>query len=180
MNEINKVPDKIRDKLLKLKNLAEQGYKGEAIAAKRALEEMLNKYGLTLESLFDEEVEWRWIKVGRDKYLKEILHQCHFQIIDSGRYTYKEYDSQIGFKLTASQYADLMSLFEFHSSQFKKEREKIMGSLVSAYVQKHGIWGHSDNKNEEESKNPIDFDKIKTILAIADTMENVTYHKQIE
>ena len=98
MNEINKVPDKIRDKLLKLKNLAEQGYKGEAIAAKRALEEMPNKYGLTLESLFDEEVEWRWIKVGRDKYLNEILHQCHFQIIDSGRYTYKEYDSQIGFK----------------------------------------------------------------------------------
>ena len=73
-----------------------------------------------------------------------------------------------------------MSLFEFHSSQFKKEREKIMGSLVIAYVQKHGIWGHSDNKNEEESKKPIDFDKIKTILAIADTMENVTYHKQIE
>lgn len=50
MNEINKVPDKIKDKLLKLKNLAEQGYKGEAIAAKRALEEMLNKYGLTLDN----------------------------------------------------------------------------------------------------------------------------------
>ena len=53
MNEINKVPDKIKDKLLKLKNLAEQGYKGEAIAAKRALEEMLNKYpGFSPGSLF--------------------------------------------------------------------------------------------------------------------------------
>lgn len=27
-----------------------------------------------------------------------------------------------------------------------------MGSLVSAYVQKHGIWGHSDDENKEEAK----------------------------
>jgi hypothetical protein len=55
-----------------------------------------------------------------------------------------------------------------------------MGSLVSAYVQKHGIWGHSDDENKEEAKKPIDFEKIKTILAIAGTMEDITYHKQIE
>ena len=40
------------------------------------------------------------------------------------------------------------------------------------------FWGWNENK--EEAKKPIDFEKIKTILAIAGTMEDITYHKQIE
>lgn len=180
---MEKIPDKVKDRLIKLKNLAEQGYKGEAIAAKRALEEMLNKYGMTIEDLLNEKPEWRWIKVGRDKHLKKILHQCHFQVIDKSKSTYKEYDTSIAYELTSSQYADLMSLYEFHVAQFNIERKKIVDNIADAYIQKHEIWNKTTcecEDCEDQTKEPIDIDKIKAILALSNTMEDICYHKQIE
>ena len=76
-----------------------------------------------------------------------------------------------------------MSLFEFHSSQFKKERSKLLKNLTSAYIQKHEIWGQSDDKDRENKprkEESINWDDVKTILALADAMEDVSYHKQLE
>lgn len=178
-------PDKIKDKLLKLSRLAEQGYKGEAIAAKRALAKMLDKYGLTIEDLLDEKPEWRWIRVGRNKNLKKLLLQCHFKIINKGTARYKSHDTEIAFELTNSQYADLMSLYDFHSRQFKLEYKKIQDSIVPAYIQKHKIWNdpETDEENSTEDPTPIkkeDIDKIITTLHLMEQMEDVGYHKQIE
>ncbi|MEG0108331.1 MAG: hypothetical protein RR705_05715 [Lachnospiraceae bacterium] len=181
---MSEIPDKIKDRLLKLKRLAEQGYKGEALAARRALEAMLEKYGFTIDDLCDEKQEWRWIKVGSNRELKSILHQCHFQVVDGCETIYKEYKGEIAFKLTPAQYADLMSLFEFHSVQFKKERSRLLKNLVKAYVQKHEIWGLSDKDDSTEKsqkeKNPIGWDEIKATLSLMEAMENVSYHKQLE
>lgn len=182
MNQTDIIPDKIKDRLQKLKILAEQGYKGEALAARRAFENMLEKYGLTIKDLCDAKAEWRWIKVGSDKELKKILHQCHFQVIDKSNSTYKEYKDEIGFELTPAQYADLMSLFEFHSSQFKKERSKLLKNLTSAYIQKHEIWGQSDDEDCEDKpkkEKSINWNDVKAIIALADAMEDVSYHKQL-
>lgn len=181
MSQTDIIPDKIIDRLQKLKILAEQGYKGEALAARRALEQMLEKYGLTIDDLCDVKVEWRWIKIGSDKELKRILHQCHFQVIDKSNSTYKEYKGEIGFELTSAQYADLMSLFEFHAVQFKKERAKILKNLTQAYIHKHEIWGLSDDECNEQpkKKSSISRDDINSILALADVMEDVSYHKQL-
>lgn len=178
---MSEIPDKIKDRLLKLKRLAEQGYKGEALAARRALENMLKKYGLTIDDLCDAKVEWRWIKAGSNKELKKILHQCHFQVIDKLNSTYKEYKGEIGFELTPAQYADLMSLFEFHATQFKKERAKILKNLTQAYIKKHEIWGVSDDEcsDQPKKKEPISRDDVNSILALADAMEDVSYHKQL-
>lgn len=122
----------IKDKLLKLKNLAERGCQGEAIAAQRALANMLNKYGLTLDDICDDKLDWYWIKTGRSKDVKDILFQCYFQVVDKCNGKYKEVKqySEIGFELTSAQYADLMSLFDFHSKQFKKERRKLLKTYV--------------------------------------------------
>ena len=40
----NKAPDKIKEKLFKLKALAEQGYEGEARSAQKALENLTKAY----------------------------------------------------------------------------------------------------------------------------------------
>lgn len=176
------IPDKIKDRLLKLKTLADKGYMGEALAARRALDSMLNKYGLSIDDLYDTKAKWRWIKVGSNKELRTILHQCHFQIIDSPNSTYKEYKGEIGFELTPSQYADLMSLFDFHKSQFKKERAKIISNLTKAYIQKHEIWGRSEYDDDDlpKERNPLSWDEIKSILALSESMDDVSYHKQLK
>lgn len=161
--------------------MAEQGYKGEALAARRTLEAMFEKYRLTIDDLCDKKREWRWIKVGYDRGLKDILHQCHFQIIDSPQTAYKEHKGEIAFELTPAQYADLMSLFEFHSKQFKREKSKLLKSLVDAYIQKHKIWNltESDDLAEKPQKS-IDSAELKAILVLMESMEEVSYRKQLE
>jgi hypothetical protein len=174
----------IKDKLLKLKNLAERGYQGEAIAAQKALKNMLEKYGLTLDDICDDKLEWRWIKTGRSKDVKKIFFQCFFQITDKSNCKYKEAKkySEIGFELTSAQYADLMSLFEFHSKQFKRERDKLLKNLCQAYIHKHEIWHKTDIPDDEEKpkkRNPIDPDELRSILLLVDSFEDVSYHKQL-
>ena len=148
----NKAPDKIKEKLLKLKALAEQGYEGEARSAQKALENMLHKYGLTIKDLCTDTLEWRWIKIGSSKELKTLFLQCYFQALNTSRISYNECRSEIRIELTAAQYADLMSLFEFHSAQFKKERKRLLKNLTEAYIQKHEIWSDSDSSDENMEK----------------------------
>lgn len=174
----------IKDKLLKLKNLAERGCQGEAIAAQRALANMLNKYGLTLDDIYDDKLDWYWIKTGRSKDVKDILFQCYFQVVDKCNGKYKEVKqySEIGFELTSAQYADLMSLFDFHSKQFKKERRKLLKNLCRAYISKHEIWNKTDEPDDEEKpkkEKPVDLDELRSILLLVNSFEDVTYHKQL-
>jgi hypothetical protein len=177
----DQLPEKIKEKLLKLQSLAERGYKGEALAAQRALENLLEKYGLTLDDICDDKMEWRWIKAGRGKDLKNILFQCYFQIADSHKSTYKEYKNEIAFELTNAQYADLMSLFDFHKNQFKKERDKILKNLCRAYISKHEIWNKTDREDEgkEVDRKPMDSETLHSMLTLINGMEDVSYHKQL-
>jgi hypothetical protein len=175
----------IKDRILKIKNLAESGCQGEAIAAQRALERLLEKYDLSLDDICDDRPEWRWIKTGRSKDVKEILFQCFFQITDKSDCKYRELKQygEIGFELTSAQYADLMSLFEFHSKQFKIERDKLLKNLCKAYIHKHEIWHKTDTPdNDEETqrkRKPIDVDELRYILFLVNSFEDVTYHKQL-
>lgn len=175
--------ESIKDKLLKLKNLAERGCQGEAIAAQRALENMLKKYGLTLGDICNDKLQWHWIKTGKGKDAKELLFQCFFQITDKSNCNYKEAKrySEIGFELTSAQYADLMSLFEFHYNQFKREREKLLKNLYKAYISKHEIWNKTDVPDEDKpnKRKPIDTEELRSILMLVNSFEDVYYHKQL-
>lgn len=179
----DKLPEKIKERLLKLKSLAERGYKGEALAAQRALSDLLKKYDLTIEDLCDDKLEWRWIKVGRGKDFKSILFQCYYQVVDTPKATYKEVKGigEIGLELTNAQYADLMSLFDFHKRQFKKERDKILKNLCRAYINKHEIWNQTDSEDESEEvdRKPMDLETLNSMLVLINGMEDVSYHKQL-
>lgn len=182
MKKDSQLPEKIKEKLLKLQSLAERGYKGEALAAQRALSNLLMKYNLTIEDLCDDKLEWRWIKVGRGKDYKTILFQCYYQVVDKTEATYKEPKGlgEIGFELTNAQYADLMSLFDFHKNQFKKERDKILKNLCRAYISKHEIWNKTDSEDDDEvDRKPMDLETLHSMLALINGMENVSYHKQL-
>lgn len=183
-NNKEQLPERIKSRIAKLQALAERGYKGEALAARRALDAILSQYGLTIEDLIGEKPEWVWVKIGRDKAFRKLMFQCWFKVMDKKQAPYKEHvdiKNEIAFELTHTQHIDLMALYDFHARQFKKERDKVMENLLSAYIRKHTLWHTTEDEEPEtvEDFKPIDWEQVRAIHALGECLENVSFHKQL-
>jgi hypothetical protein len=102
----------------------------------------------------------------------------YYNIFDLGEVTYKKYKEEIGFKLTAYQYAELINAYEWHRQNFEKERKRLIKELLSAYIYKHDIYSTSEAGEDKEESN-CDLDSIYRIIELAKTLDNVTYRKQL-
>ena len=174
--------EKIIDKIKKLQALAERGEKGEALAAKRALDELCEKNGIKLEDLFEEKKELVEFKLPyNDPQAKKILFQCYCKVTNLAEICYFKYRKTniISFKLTKSQEIDLRGMFEFYFKQFKKERKKQLEILTKAFISKHNIYSDSAEVSHEELT-PQKLQEIYAILRAKDQLEDVSYHKMIE
>jgi hypothetical protein len=172
-------PEKIRDRLLKLKELAERGCRGEAVAAELALKRLLEKYNLTPENLALEEKKWRWINPGRGKYAKQLLFQCCYNVLNVCELEVKRYKNEIGLELAAYEYAELMNVYEWHKKNFDLEKKKLEEDLFEAYLYKHDIYSHTDNDLEGNENDNVDLESISRILRLAANLKDVTYRKQL-
>lgn len=78
--------ESIKSKILKLQTLVEKGIDGEAANAKRVLENLLRKYGLTLEQVISEQEkkEKRKFEATRE-WQKKLLFQCYFYITNKSK-----------------------------------------------------------------------------------------------
>lgn len=115
--------ESIKQKLLKLQALAEKGYRGEADAAKRAIERICAQYGVTLEEVLCVDQPQRYeFEIGRYKYMLTLFCQCHGVVTGIGQLSYyKRSRNRIAVDLTPLQYAELSSLFEWHKANFLKD-----------------------------------------------------------
>lgn len=175
--------ESIKAKLLKLQALVENGYKGEAIAAKRRLESLCRKYGVSIEDILreKEEITRYEFETGSSSLLKTLFKQCYFKVLNKKEIIYYNRSrSKIAVDLTPLQYAELSNLFEWHKVNFKKDMEKTLNTMLDAYLNKHDLFSDQDEDNPEKEIKPEDFAKIFTMLAMMDQLSNNSYHKMIE
>ena len=127
--------DNIKEKLKKIKELADKGVDGEAIAAQAQLEKLLEKHGLTIEDLFTEKKTERGFKVKNEELT--IFVQVLCSIVGNRikeTYNYKGKKSVIYLELTDIEYIDVSQQYEFHKNQLAKEKKKTLKDLEIAYV----------------------------------------------
>lgn len=174
----------IKSKILKLHELALRGEHEEAKNAQRHLDNMLSKYNLSLDRILAEKnnKKLRCFIIG--SFYDKLFFQCVFQVLDISKLSYKE--SKKGhyyIEMTELEYAELISLFEWHKQNYKKEYDKIIKSFTSAYIQKHEIWNKTDLTDEEDlndDRNEIDYEEIKRIIALQNSISDKKYVKMIE
>lgn len=79
--------ESIRSKVLKLQALAERGEKGEAINARRLLDQLLAKYGVSLEEIVEaqEEKQPYTFNVKENGYGFTLFTQCYFNVTNEKR-----------------------------------------------------------------------------------------------
>lgn len=168
----------IISRLKKVKELADRGESGEAIAAKNKLLILLEKHNLTLEDIIEDKK-----KDYKFKYVysreKSIMLHCISKVTDNPNLEYSHYKNkkkEFFVKLTEWQYIESKDLINFHVSQFRKETEKKMKFLLSAYMNKHHLFAESAESSGKEMTPEEYAEFLKAYSGLSD---NETYIKKL-
>lgn len=183
MNETEKY-ESLKAKLRKLAALDERGVGGEAENARRLMEQICREHGVSLDEVLNvEETKWYRFEIGRRKTDLDLFMQCYSKVTGNRRLSYlRENRSEISVELTAYQYAEISSLFEWHKENFKRDVENLMATLFQAYCSKHSLYRErsDDEPDEELNLTPEDIRRLMAALALRDSLNDVSYQKLIE
>lgn len=183
MNQGDKY-ESLKAKLRKLAALAERGVGGEAANARRLMEQICREHGVSLDEVLNvETVKWYDFEIGRRKTDLSLFMQCYAKVTGNGGLSYRSLSrSRISVELTAYQYAEISSLFEWHKENFKRDVENLMETLFQAYCSKHALFRErsDDEPDEELNLTPEDIRRIFAAAALRDSLNDVSYCKLIE
>ena len=175
----------IREKMMKLYRLAQQGVGGEKENAWSLLEKALKKHGLTLEDIAEEKKQ-TYKFYYKSSFQRRLIFQVLALLINDEErnhkdvWWYKHPEMNVGASLTKSEYMLASAMIEWHRAQFKKETESIMDDLLTAYIAKHDIYpDHCRKSNRKNSDEPFDFEKALRISSMMSGLEDKTYRKRI-
>lgn len=169
--------ESIVQRILKLQKLAEQGVGGEAENARAAIENIVRRYGLSLDEILSDNKKerhiWR-VKTAREKHL---FIQCLGVVTESWQPATLERGMLIGAELTKFEFAELSAMFDFHRANMEHEYKEMISSFEAAYFSKHQIFPATGIEDHQGSDMSIE--KAKRILAMMKGMEDKSYRKQL-
>lgn len=176
--------ESIKSKLKKLLALAEGGVGGEARNARKLLERLCEQHGVSIDELLDtEKKQWYDFKVGGRKIDKNIFFQCFFKVTNAREVNYRQSPyakASLSVELTAYQYAEIKSMFDWHKANFQKEVDNMLDTLFHAYCSKLSLYSDNPNDDEDYHLTPDDLRRIIAIRAMRETLNDNSYFKQIE
>lgn len=170
--------ESIIDKLRKIKKLADEGFVGEAAAAKAMLSKLLDKYNLTIDDLSDTTIKPR-LFFAKGAHDKRVFLYCCAKVLGHERGIEAAYDRRKPYNVyidaTDYEFVELSNLYAFHKANFKKEFDKALEEFYAAYRYTHDLYP----SDVEETTGDIDEETVKRILAYIGGMGKVQYLKQL-
>lgn len=184
MDKNSKEYESLQAKLKKLLALAEQGVGGEAVNARRLLEKLCKQYGISVEELLERETKHSYtFEIGRVKEMKQLFIRCLEKVVDIEGMTYSQPTrSSMRIEVTALQRAEILSLFNWHKSNYMQELEDFKRNFFSAYVGKHNLYIEIDSNVSKgiEELTEEDIARIRRVLAMREAMSDNHYYKQLD
>lgn len=175
--------ENIKEKLLKIKRLAEQGEYHEALAAKARLDALLAKHGMNIDDLEDTHTRQYEIKY-KDNHGMVMLFAIMTKVIGYTRTsesTYSKHLKTVFVEATNYEYAEMMSMFSFHTANYAKERKKMLKRLETAYCVKHSLWTERDGEESTPRREltAAEIREIEEAVKLAATLSDTLYRKQL-
>lgn len=84
--------------------------------------------------------------------------------------------------LTPSEYIEFSQFWEWHKHNFLKERAAMREAFKQAYCEKHHLFTNDfadDIREELDNRDKPTMEEILAVKALAMTLKDNTYHKQI-
>lgn len=167
---IRTISEKVEAKLRKLLALADRGEGGEKDNARRMLDKMLERHGLTIDDLVDERREIRWFPLVH-KYDRQLANQILAKVCDTHYPTTwrnKERPKQIGVEVTPAEAIE----FELHYETLRKALIEHFDIAYAAFVQANRIYPSTRSDDSDESLSERDMQVVVMASAISPTPVN--------
>lgn len=174
----------VKDLILKVAALAQNGVGGEKTNAEALLTRLLKANNMTLadlESAKNPKRE-RMFFVGEPNF-EQLLVQIVCKVLDVNEFTsfYYKAIKKVGVQLTDGEFIRVSMLFDIYSAAFKRERQKLLKQqrlerniLFSAFVHKHELCSNKPNPHAKTNEN-----EILEILKMARELEDVHVREEL-
>lgn len=175
--------ERLLEKLMKVKALADRGEGGERERAERTLAALMERYGITEADLEDNQVATYWIRY-KTEWERRLLHQLAYMHLGEGHsfgcvgtYTGRS-RKKVGVECTPAHYIEIEADFAFYSAALEEE----MGIFYSAFLQKNHLFPPSELVREraEGDVEGMDLERLAKIYALMEGIERHTRRKAIE
>ncbi len=124
----------------KLKALVDGGMEGERENAKKLLDSLMKKHGITMEEIESEEVEFRWFEFKKE--LHDIFVQTAISVCGNRIKRYQQRtninngDFRMALELTRAEWIELDAKFAYYGNLYKEE----LDIFFIAFVQKNQLF----------------------------------------
>jgi hypothetical protein len=173
--------NKLKDKLLKLYELAKRGVDGEKVNAEFMLNRMLQKHGLTIEDINQDTPKKRYYKYTT-KLNNKIISQIAFKVLGTDEvYSVRGY-KEVCITVNDYQHIQILEMIDFHLENFDKERKQFLNDFTSAYIQKHRLFRDTTYDDEVKESKPLTTEEKQALWRmsnIKDCLSNKTYTKKL-
>lgn len=156
------------ERLMKIYELALNGVDGEKDTAKALLDKLMTKYGVSLDSITDDNKTDYYLFKYKDKIQEQLLTQTVYKVTNKtemyvvrNALTGRVPRTKVEVKCTAAQRVEIEFLYDFYCSLWEKEQK----ALLSAFIQKHKIFGDSQkNASNSHKYTQEELDKMRSMM----------------
>ncbi|ELP5902278.1 hypothetical protein QTV49_004307 [Vibrio vulnificus] len=173
---IDKLPQKVKDRIFKLLELSKQGVGGEKDNAEKRLIALLTKYSLTMDDLVDTESRTEITIFYKTKFEFRLVNQILYQMgLDKDGYELIGERNKIYVECTKSEETEFRLKYSIYKQALKKEMEL----TYQAFIQAQGIFPEStcSEKKEYSSEELANHEKIAMRMS---SVDKVSVHQAIE
>lgn len=154
---------RIKELLLKLKALSEQGNGGEKENATDMLNKALKKHGITLEDLEKEEKEGRTFKIKDRGDSSIILAQCIWDVVPNAEIKQNTKKLEIYCYLSASDFVEVSEKYNHYYNIWLKEKKE----FLTAYILRNNIGLSEPSRKSKMSEDEL-LSIVKKMASIED------------
>lgn len=176
--------ESIARKIRSLHRLAEQGVAGEAENARRLIDTLLSKYGISLDDVLEvDKKKWCIFKIGQNEDMLGLFAQCYAVVTGRrGSLSYKKVTrAKIAVELNMYQFAEIAAMFDWHYENFKREKASMMKTFMEAYYMKHGLYAMAPSDDaKDKTLTPEDIERLRKAYMMSSQMSDRTYRKMLD
>lgn len=185
MNPMDNAQPRIKQRLLKILELARRGEGGERVNAQRMLDNLLKKHGLTIDELereIDERTFYEFTYKG--EFEKRLLNQCVYAFVPKwdGRVFSKPANKNVcAYRLTKAEFVEVELYFSIHRESLKVHMKRMAESAFNAYVQTNDLFCVNSESEDvlPKSNPPMSSEEVQAIVGIMGAMRPTQVHKAI-
>lgn len=173
---LDKLPQKVKDRIYKLLELSNRGVGGEKDNAEKRLMALLKKYSLSMNDLVDTESRSEITIYYKTKFESRLANQILYQMgLDKDSYELIGDRNKIYVECTKSEETEFKLKYSIYKLALKKEMEL----TYQAFIQAQGIFPENSTPEEKEytAEELANLEKIAMRMS---SVDKVSVHQAIE